>query len=255
LITKAKIKLINSLANKKYREQHQLFKAEGTKNVLDFISGQMVCKEVFATHSWIYTHRDSLADTEVTPVTEAEMKKLTELTTPSEVLALFVLPDYPANVAGSDSLVLMLDDIKDPGNLGTIIRTADWFGIHHIICSEQSTDAFSHKVVQASMGSLARVHLTYANLQQVLSELPETTPVYGALLEGKPIGEIKHQGSGVILIGSEAHGINKELYHYINQPVTIPPGLPTPQGRAESLNASVAASIICYALTSPINSD
>jgi len=183
------------------------------------------------------------------------MKKLTELTTPSEVLALFMLPDYPTNVAGSDSLVLMLDDIKDPGNLGTIIRTADWFGIHHIICSEQSTDAFSHKVVQASMGSLARVHLTYANLHEVLSELPETTPVYGALLEGKPIGEIKHHGLGVILIGSEAHGINKELYPYINQPVTIPPGLPAPQGRAESLNASVAASIICYALTSPINPD
>ena len=249
MITKAKIKLINALANKKYREQYQLFKAEGTKNVLDFLSGRLSCKEVFASHDWIYTHRDSLAATLVTPVTEAEMKKLTDLTTPSEVLALFELPVSHTNLSGIHSLVLMLDDIKDPGNLGTIIRTADWFGIHHIICSVQSTDAFSPKVVQASMGSLARVQITYANLHEVLAELPKPTPVYGTFLKGKPIGEIKHQGPGVILIGSEAHGINKTLFPYINQPVTIPPGLPAANGRAESLNASVAASIVCYALT------
>ena len=220
--------------------------------MLDFLSGHLKITALYASNNWIENHRHKLSDIDYEAVSESEMRKISELSSPSEVLAIFELPDYQIDLSLSlNKLILLLDDIKDPGNLGTIIRTADWFGIEQIICSHETTDAFSPKVVQASMGSLARVNIGYTDLNELLSKTSAEIPVYGALLTGKPISEIGHTGAGIIIIGSEAHGINQTLFPFINQPVTIPSANTSPLGKAESLNASIATSIICYALTIP----
>ncbi len=250
MLSKAKTKLITSLLNKKYREQHQLFRVEGSNNVLDFLHGGLEAVEIFASVTWIEHHGSDIVNIRTHEVDEMEMKKITSLTSPSEVLALFQLPAQSmATPTIPEVLTLMLDDIKDPGNLGTMIRTADWFGIRQIICSQATTDAYSPKVVQASMGSLARVSVRYTHLAGYLSGLPAKLPVYGALLEGTPLHEIRHSGPGIILIGSEAHGISTTLLPYISRRITIPPGPTLSSGKAESLNASIAAAIICYELS------
>ncbi len=250
MLSKNKTKFVNALLSKKQREQMQLFRVEGSNNVIDFLQSGLEATEIFATENWINAHLDLISDHKSEAITEAEMKKITALTTPSDVLALFALPNQHSLPASQlSSLALMLDDIKDPGNLGTIIRTADWFGIRHIICSNSTTDAFSPKVVQASMGSLSRVNIQYTELKTVLTSLKQDVPVYGALLEGKSIQNISHSGPGIILIGSEAHGINPNLFSHINQKITIPAGPPSNSGKAESLNASIATAIICYQLT------
>jgi len=250
MLSKAKIKLIHSLTNKKYRELHQLFFVEGSNNVLDFLSSDLKVSEVFATEEWLNLNNTVTKDLPAHCISTAEMKKITALSTPSEVLAIFKLPDFSKKENQfQSSLKLVLDDIRDPGNLGTIIRTADWFGIREIICSNTTTDAFSPKVVQASMGSLSRVAITYTELPLYFDQLPARIPVYGALLEGTPLSEIQHQGDGIILIGSEAHGINPGLFPFITHRITIPAGPIAPAGKAESLNASIATAIICYELS------
>ncbi|MDP2722238.1 MAG: RNA methyltransferase [Bacteroidales bacterium] len=250
MLSKAKTKLINALLTKKFRQQHQLFRVEGSNNVLDFLYGGSEVMEVFASEAWIEQHQSETGSIRPEVVSADEMKKITSLTTPSEVLALFRLPEETkAPYQIHEHLTLMLDDIRDPGNLGTIIRTADWFGIRKVICSQATTDAFSPKVVQASMGSLARVDVRYADLFDVLQNLKADMPVYGALLEGAPLHEIHHSGQGVILIGSEAHGISTALLPFINHRITIAPGQALSSGKAESLNASIATAIICYELS------
>ena len=250
MLSKAKTKLITSLLNKKYREQHQLFRVEGSNNVLDFLHGGLEAVEIFASVTWIEYHGSNIGNIRTHEVDETEMKKITSLTSPSEVLALFQLPVQDmATPTIPEALTLMLDDIKDPGNLGTMIRTADWFGIRQVICSQATTDAYSPKVVQASMGSLARVSVRYTHLASYLSGLPADLPVYGALLEGTSLHEIRHSGPGIILIGSEAHGISTTLLPHITHRVTIPSGPTLLSGKAESLNASMAAAIICYELS------
>jgi len=141
----------------------------------------------------------------------------------------------------------MLDDIRDPGNLGTIIRTADWFGIQTIICSEETVDAFNPKVVQASMGSLARVELHYERLDRIIKSKPSNIPVFGTVMNGKSIREIEKANKAIVLIGSEAHGISNRLLKLIDEKITIPT---SSGGGAESLNASIATAIICYEFSS-----
>jgi TrmH family RNA methyltransferase len=250
MLSKAKTKLINALLTKKFRQQHQLFRVEGSNNVLDFLHGGSEVMEVFASETWIEQHLSETGSIRPEVISEDEMKKITSLTTPSEVLALFRLPkEKTALHQIPEHLTLMLDDIRDPGNLGTIIRTADWFGIRQIFCSQATTDAYSPKVVQASMGSLARVNVRYADLFGVLQNLKAEVPVYGALLEGTPLHEIHHTGPGIVLIGSEAHGISPALLPFINHRITIAPGPALTSGKAESLNASIATAIICYELS------
>ena len=248
MLSKAKIKLINSLKLSKYRREHNLFLAEGSINVLDFLQGGNRVEEVFATAEWAENNRRFLKDQNVTIVSRGEFEKITALKTPSEVLALLAIPEYPLiDLYSINDLVLMLDDIKDPGNLGTIIRTADWFGIRHIICSNQTVDAYNPKVVQASMGSLARVEVYYDDLINLLKLKPHTFPVLGAVLDGKPLVELKAMKKGILLIGSEAHGISEKLLPFVDHKITIP-SFATSLRSAESLNASIATAIICYAL-------
>lgn len=248
MLSKAKIKLINSLKLSKYRREHKLFLAEGSINVLDFLQSEIQIVELFATANWLEKHTDKLRNIEFSTVSQKEFEKITALKTPSEVLALLAVPEYPEfDPKTICDLVLMLDDIKDPGNLGTIIRTADWFGIKQIICSPETVDAYNPKVVQASMGSLARVEVQYTELSKILKTKPDDVPVFGAVLDGKPLSEIQETKKGIILIGSEAHGISEKLIPFIDQKLTIPAFQGTSAAKAESLNASIATAIICYA--------
>jgi TrmH family RNA methyltransferase len=248
MLSKPKIKLINSLKMGKYRRQHQLFVAEGTTNVIDYLQSGIETEALYATRDWITANQVNLTYVNIIEVNLKELAKISALKNPSEVLAVFVMPEKnKVNLNTINDLVLMLDDIRDPGNLGTIIRTADWFGISHIICSENTVDAYNPKVVQASMGSLARIKLYYQDLKKTLEAKPDYLKVFGAVLEGNDMVELAKPNHGIILIGSEAHGISKELLPMIDIKITIPKQVTSDDSTsAESLNASIAVAIICY---------
>jgi len=249
MLSKARIKLINQLKQKKYRELNNMFLAEGSINVIDFIKSGINIIELFATEKWIQNNEHNLSLISQTTISSKDLKKISSLSSPSEVLAILELPNTKSTInIDVKNLTIALDNISDPGNLGTIIRTADWFGIKQIFCSTNTVDAFNPKVVQATMGSLARVKVTYTNLNTLFENKPKDLPIFGALLSGKPITEMQPQKNGVILIGSEAHGISNELLPFISHKITIPSYNQNATNNLESLNASVANAIICYAL-------
>jgi len=244
MLSKAKIKHIQSLRLVKFRKQHMQFVAEGNINVLDFISSKLRAINVFATSEWKNRYQKEIHGISITEIDGRELSKISTLKTAPEVVAVFAYPKVQKiDWHKTSGMTIMLDDIRDPGNLGTIIRTADWFGIRQIICSEETVDAFNPKVVQASMGSLSRVNLQYNNLQNILKSKPDNLPVYGAVLDGIPIGKVKKEENIIILIGSEAHGISDKLLKFLDKKITIPT---LSERGAESLNAAIATAIICY---------
>ena len=242
MLSKAKIKLIQSLDAKKNRQTEGLFVAEGPKVVGDLLS-HFSCILLIATDKWLQDHPQEKAD-EIIEVTEDELRKASFLKTPQQVLALFrqPLPAVPSTTG--EELMLALDDVQDPGNLGTIIRIADWFGVRQIICSKGCTDAFSPKVIQATMGAIARVQVTYVELDEWLQSLPEGTPVYGTFLEGDNIYSTPLQQRGVIVMGNEGNGISTAVERIVTQRLFIPS---YPQGceTSESLNVAIATAITC----------
>ena len=226
-----------------------MFIAEGSINVIDFIKSGINVIGLFATDKWMQTNKQNIANKNLTLVSTKELKKISALSSPSEVLAILSLPiTNEVNNISIENLTLALDSISDPGNLGTIIRTADWFGIKQIFCSSNTVDAYNPKVVQATMGSLARVEVIHTDLKKLFTNKPKNLPIFGAVLNGEPITKFKPQENGIILIGSEAHGISNELLPYITQKITIPSVNQNLSNNLESLNASVANAIICYAL-------
>ncbi|WDF67776.1 RNA methyltransferase [Sphingobacterium oryzagri] len=243
MLSKAQISLITSLQHKKFRKEHGLFIVEGVKSVMEFISSDYQIHSLYATAEAKAKMINLPQNLKCITLTGAEFQKLTQLTSPQGVLALVHLP--AAKPLSYDDLraqhSLVLDDIQDPGNLGTIIRTAEWFGIKHIICSIGTVDAYNPKVVQATMGSLARVKITYTDLASVLAESGIRT--YGALLEGKTIYDTDFGHAGLIIMGNEGNGISQALIKHIDQAVTIPR-----IGHAESLNVAVATTIFCSEL-------
>jgi len=226
-----------------------MFIVEGSRNTIDFIQSKLKIIEIFATEEWIDQHSSKLASINNTIVSVKEMKKISALTNPSDVLAIFQLPEQPQEISiNAKTLSLALDDIHDPGNLGTIIRTADWFGINTIYCSNNTVDTFNPKVVQASMGSLSRVSVIYTDLKALLRSTPDDFLVFGAFLDGTPLNTIRPPQQGLVVIGSEAHGISDELAPLIDTRITIPLVKTENIGQPESLNASIACAVICYAL-------
>lgn len=174
-------------------------------------------------------------------INEAELQKITALTTPQGVLAIIQIPEETQILPESfrNTFTLMLDNIQDPGNLGTIIRTADWFGLERIICSRDCVEAYNPKVVQATMGSLSRIKVVYADLVDLLKEIK--VPVYGALLNGKSVYTAEFQNEGIVLLGNEGNGLSDNVLPFITDPITIPRF-----GETESLNVAISAGIICY---------
>ena len=248
MLSKARISTITSLKAGKYRKKLGLFIAEGTTNVLDLIAGGMEAEQIIATPKWIRNHAQPVKGIGLEEADEKTLLKVSNLKTPPEVLAIFRIPQQTApDLQTFDDLALMLDDIRDPGNLGTIIRTADWFGIRQILCSGKTVDVYNPKVVQASMGSLGRVQVHYGDLPAMLAEKPDYLKVFAAVLNGRNIDDVPKPHRGIIMIGNESRGISKALLDYVDERITIP-NVPLPDGKsAESLNASIAAAIICYA--------
>lgn len=246
MLSKAKIKLIQSLEQKKKRREERLFVAEGPKVVGDLMP-YFPCRLIVAEPTCLASHPEMRA-TEVIEATSDELRKASFLKTPQEVLALFELPSYatPHDVA-SQELCLALDDVQDPGNLGTIIRVADWFGIRHIFCSIGTTDAFSPKTVQATMGAIARVQIHYVDLYNFLRRIKQenpSTPLYGTFLEGQNIYQESLTSHGIIIMGNEGNGIGQKVKELVSHKLFIP-NYPEGSATSESLNVAIATAITC----------
>jgi TrmH family RNA methyltransferase len=240
MVTKQQVKYIQSLNEKKFRAQEGLFVAEGPKLISELLTAPEVEPvDLYATKDWWVQHeslKQNLPFVLFHELSEQELGRISFLNTPNQVLGIF-----KQRVTGNLSLngiTLVLDAIQDPGNLGTILRIADWFGIEEIVASVDSADVYNPKVVQSSMGSLARVKIFYQDLQVLLAG-HRHIPVYACTLQGKPLAEAGKLKSGIVLIGNESKGIRKELVDLAHHQLTIPR-----IGRAESLNAAVATGIV-----------
>lgn len=241
MISKSQIKLIHQLQSKKFRKREGLFVAEGPKVVGDLLK-RFQPSAIFATAEYKETLGNN--NIEVTEVSEDELLRISFLQHPQQVLALFPLSDDTSKVTVDTSkLALALDSVQDPGNLGTIIRIADWFDIDTIYCSEDTADAYNPKVVQATMGSIARVKLVYTDLLSLFTTLPPSYPVYGTLLDGDDIYSQDLSKEGIIVMGNEGKGISQPLRKFINHRLLIPSF--RKGDTAESLNVAVATAITC----------
>ncbi|MCD7973921.1 MAG: RNA methyltransferase [Candidatus Azobacteroides sp.] len=241
-LSKQKIKFIRSLEIKKNRTLHHVFLAEGGKLVEDILS-VFKCKLLCATSSWLEAHPFFNAEDIIT-VSEEELKRISFLKTPKDVLAVFYQPDRDLEKANfSHQLLLVSDGIQDPGNLGALMRVADWFGIEHIVCSSDTVDVFNPKTVQSTMGALARVRVSYVPLASWLKDM-EGLPVYGTFLEGEDLYEGKLSENGIIIMGNEGNGIRPEIASLVNRKLYIP-NYPLARETSESLNVAVAAGIVC----------
>ena len=242
MLSKNKIKYIRSLELKKNRKEERAFVAEGHKLVGDLL-GHFSCRLLVATRSWLDIHPQVEAD-EVIEVTQEELTRASLQKTPQDVLAIFEQPEYPMNPEViSQSLCLALDDVQDPGNLGTIIRVADWFGIEHIFCSLGTVDVYNPKTIQATMGALARVKLHYCNLPSLIASLGDV-PVYGTFLDGKNIYGEDLGTYGLIVMGNEGKGVSQEVADMVNKRLYIP-NYPPQRETSESLNVAMATGIVC----------
>ncbi|NVN93711.1 MAG: RNA methyltransferase [Bacteroidetes bacterium] len=245
MLSKNTIKYITSLKQKKFRDEFRQFVAEGDKLVSELLLSYLKIVEIFAVKEWFSAHNIA-GNIKVTEVTAFELERISGLTTPNLVIALLEIPDNEKfETINFDNLILVLDEIKDPGNLGTIIRIADWFGIKDIICSNHTVDIYNPKVVQATMGSIARVIVHYTELTTFLKEIPKNIPVYGTLLSGENIYTQDLTKNGMIIIGNESKGISGELLPLIKTKLLIPSFPENNESRAESLNASIACAIVC----------
>lgn len=250
MLSKNKIKFLHSLEIKKNRDAQQSFVAEGPKIVHDILSRHKDQLSVIAaTEEWFAQEHELMAglQCERIVVSADELTKVSFLCHPQQVFAVFrkfaeITPDELPSLA--DKLTLVLDGVQDPGNLGTIIRIADWFGIENIYCSPETADVYNPKVVQATMGSIARVKVLYGDLMALFASLPADVPVYGTLLDGEDIYAQQLDNRGFIVMGNEGKGISPELTQRVNRRLLIPnfpPGRPT----ADSLNVAIATAITC----------
>lgn len=230
MISQLEIKRINALKIKKYRVKNAEFIAEGDKIIKELIDEGLEVVQIYTVNNTNFNHDNSKI------VSDIELNKLTALKNHHQSLAIFRIPQNNF-IVNNNEWILMLDDIQDPGNMGTIIRNCDWFGINKIICSDGCVDAYNPKVVQASMASIGRVQIIESNLNDII--LQHKYPVYGAVLQGNNYHQQDFTQKGFILIGNEGHGISETLQQKITFPITIPR-----KGKAESLNAAIATALI-----------
>ena len=259
MLSKAKIKEIRALGIKKYRDEQGLFVAEGDKTVSCLLQS-FTCEWLVASPQWIASQgegtkgrRDEGAKVkEWVIVEEDELRKASFFKTPQDVLAIFRKPRFVLEEANPASqLVLALDGIQDPGNLGTVIRLAEWFGIEHLVCSRDTADAFSPKTVQATMGALAHVKVHYTNLEAYILK-NKVYPVYGTFLDGENIFQCPLSQQGIIVMGNEGNGIRPEIEVLINKRLHIP-SYPPDHTTTGSLNVATATAIVCAEFRRPTN--
>lgn len=240
MLSKTIVKYIQSLHHKKHRDEENAFIAEGAKVVMDLLaSGNIFCSSIVATAEWLEQNETAIRkhyNGSIENVKDFELEKISALSTPNQVLAVFNKKEVK-KVITKNKLTLALDDIQDPGNLGTIIRIADWFGIENIVCSLHCADMYNPKVVQGTMGSIARVNVLYTDLKEWLQQEP--VKKYATALNGKKLKEIKPFKEGILITGNESKGISSEIMQLADEKITI-----EKHGGAESLNAAVATGII-----------
>jgi TrmH family RNA methyltransferase len=246
MLSKNKIKFINTLFLKKNRDEQQLFCAEGEKCVLELFK-TFECKILVTTNNWLLSNSVH-AEEIITVENSEEIKKISFFKTPSTVFAVFKKPIYSFDIQElKDDLAILLDGIQDPGNIGTIIRIADWFGIRNIICAEQTVDVFNPKSIQSTMGALARVKVHYTKKDSFFKQLISSKiniPIYGTFLEGENIYSSNLSKNGLIIMGNEGNGIAEDTKKYVSKKLFIPnypKGVPT----SESLNVAIATGIVC----------
>ncbi len=248
MITKATIKYIQSLQHKKVRDEHNSFFAEGPKVVSELLDHNIFeCEAVYCTHIGYDALDKKLVDRlsdKIHIIQDFELEKISALTFANNVLAVFQKKTVPNSINIANSITLVLDDIQDPGNLGTIIRIADWFGVKTIFCSPATADCYNPKVVQSTMASLGRVNIVYGEIKEMLQKHGNIRK-YATVLVGKSIKNIGKIKEGIIIIGNESKGISAEVVALADEQITI-----DRIGEAESLNAGVAAGIILFSLTS-----
>ena len=245
MLSKSKTKYIQTLGQKKFRDEEGLFIAEGPKIVKDLLEEKTVTvKSVYALKEWIQDNKKLVGGTELIEIEEADLEKISQLKTPNKVVAVVQQFDVAKKITASNKITLALDGIQDPGNMGTIIRIADWFGVEQIVCSNDSADIYNSKVVQSTMGSIARVKVFYTDLEQWLRE-QNGISIYATTLEGKAIGSVGKIKEGIIVFGNESKGISLAIMNIATDKITIPK-----KGKAESLNAGVAAGIVLSHLVS-----
>lgn len=239
MLSKSRLKYIQTLGQKKFRQQERRFIAEGPKIVAEFLAEHSAAmEEVFALEEWTEENKGLTGNVPCTVVTEQELEKISQLSTPNKVVAVLRQFDHGDAADAKGKITLALDTLQDPGNLGTIIRIADWFGVEQIVCSHDSADLYNPKVVQASMGSIVRVKVYYAELEKWLAAQKDVR-IYATVLEGQDITGINQVAEGIILIGNESKGISPELLQLAGVKISIPG-----KGKAESLNAAVATGIV-----------
>ena len=233
MVSKNQIKLITSLQQKKFRQLHKLFIAEGVKVIQELLDSNFVLEHLYVTESIF----ESLNNKSKTVITESELKKISCLSTPNNCLALFAIPETERPI--SSGLIVALDAVRDPGNLGTIIRLCDWFGVDQLWCNEQTVDLYNPKVVQATMGSLARVKVHYLDLEKEIQKA--NLPVFGTFMDGENIYQSNLPSEGILILGNEANGISTGIEKLVTSRLAIP-RFGNLQ-KTESLNVATATAI------------
>jgi RNA methyltransferase, TrmH family len=240
MLSKAIVKYVNSLQVKKYRNQHQAFVVEGAKSVLELLQSDYELQHLFITEDFLQEHGNKLnKGTRYELVKEQELVKAGTFSSNNAALAVAHMRQLPTLRFQPSDFVIALDDIRDPGNLGTIIRIADWYGISTIVCSDSCADFYNPKTISATMGSFTRVKAYYLELAPWLRDLPQDTPIYGASLDGDNIHQMQLLPQGIVVMGNEANGIRPEVALEVNRLIKIPAF-----GKAESLNVATATAII-----------
>jgi RNA methyltransferase, TrmH family len=239
MLTKSRAKLIKSLHEKKYRIEHGLFLVEGEKSVLELLASDFAVNSIFITQTFFDKYQQQIKDrnVEYTILEQEELERVGTLESNDSALAIVQQKEnIPVSFSESE-IVLALDDIRDPGNLGTILRIADWYGITNIVASFSTTDLYNNKTIAASKGSFTRVHVFYTDLQEYLKNT--TVPILGAFLDGEDVHTMSFPKGGILIMGNESLGINPSLEHLIAKKITIPR-----YGKAESLNVGIATAVI-----------
>ena len=234
MLSKNQLKFIRSLKKKKFRQTEQLFLAEGIKVVEELIKSSFIVHQLYATESYSNT----LNTPDIQLITDKELALVSDFSSPNQILGIFEIPKSKDLV--EQGITVVLDEINDPGNLGTIIRLCDWFGVSQLVCSENTVDCYNQKVVQASMGSLTRVSINYVDLEVYLSN--EKRTIYGTFLQGENIYTCKLEKNAVIVLGNEANGISNQVEQLVHKKITIPQF--GEQQNTESLNVAMSTAIV-----------
>jgi TrmH family RNA methyltransferase len=245
MLSKSEIKYIQSLSQKKFRDEEGVFVMEGVKMADEIISSyKHLIKHIYATEKWIVKNQEKLTnDISIHQVLDFELQKITGLSVANEVLIVLNKPASSIFTPHDNPVVVALDQIQDPGNLGTIIRSCDWFGVNYVICSPDSVDAFNPKVVQSAMGSLLRVNIIYIQIEQFMNDNRLYSPCV-AVLDGESYEKFEFPEKTLLIIGNESRGVSVSLRKMADRAITIPR-----KGKAESLNAAVAAAILLSKIT------